>query len=102
MTSAKISDFLTPSPLVTNRNQLILFLSSACWGPSIPHAVRTSYKYGPFRRRLVVGTAAAGAADDSALILLSGAAAAVFPFGAATAGTLLKIWPYSKIFDIRM
>ena len=63
--------------------------------------MRTSYKYGPFRRRLVVGTAAAGAADDSALILLSGAAA-VFPFGAATAGTLLKIWPYSNIFDIRM
>ena len=33
MTSAKFSDFLTFSPLVTYRNQLILSLSSAFGGP---------------------------------------------------------------------
>ena len=31
--SAKLSYFLTPSPRVTVTNQLILFLSSAFWGP---------------------------------------------------------------------
>ena len=36
MTSAKFSDFLTPSPLVNVTNQLILFLSSAHWGPHLP------------------------------------------------------------------
>ena len=34
MTSAKFSDFFTPSPHVTD--QLILFLSSAFWGPPPP------------------------------------------------------------------
>ena len=33
MTSAKLSGFLTPSPLVTVTNQLILFLLSANWDP---------------------------------------------------------------------
>ena len=33
MTFATFSDFLTPSPLVTYRNQVILFLWSAFWGP---------------------------------------------------------------------
>ena len=32
-----------PSPLVTYINQLILFLSSAFWGPLSPFPVRTSY-----------------------------------------------------------
>ena len=37
MTSANISDFSDPPfPLVTYRNQLILFLSSAFWGPPFP------------------------------------------------------------------
>ena len=38
MTSTNISDFFTPSPLflVTYRNQLILFLLSAFWGPPPP------------------------------------------------------------------
>ena len=30
------SDFLTPSPLVTVTNQLIVFLSSAIWGHPLP------------------------------------------------------------------
>ena len=33
MTSAKLYDFWTPSRLVMYKNQLILFLSSAFWGP---------------------------------------------------------------------
>ena len=36
MTSAIFSDFLIPSPLVTVTNQLIVFLSSAFWGPPLP------------------------------------------------------------------
>ena len=41
MTSPNFSDFLTPSPgspLVTVTNQLIVFLSSAFWGPPTPSA----------------------------------------------------------------
>ena len=38
MTSAKFSGFLTPPPpSVTYRNQLILLLLSAFWGPPLPH-----------------------------------------------------------------
>ena len=37
MISAKFSYFWTPSPLVTYRNQLILLLLSAFWGPPLPH-----------------------------------------------------------------
>ena len=40
MTSANVSDFLTPSPLTTVTNQLILFLSSAFWGSPYPHRLR--------------------------------------------------------------
>ena len=36
MTSARFSNFFTPSPLVTVTNKLILFLSSAFWGPPPP------------------------------------------------------------------
>ena len=36
MTSAKFSVFLTPSPLVTVTNQLILFRLSAFWEPPPP------------------------------------------------------------------
>ena len=39
-------NLLTPSPLVTVTNQLILFSSSAFWGPPSPHPLRTSYVYG--------------------------------------------------------
>ena len=53
MTSAKSSDFLTPSPLVVDRNQLILFLSSAFWDPLYPHPLRTSYMEAPFRVRFL-------------------------------------------------
>ena len=35
--------FFTPSPLVTVTIQLILFLSSAFWGPPSPHPLRTSF-----------------------------------------------------------
>ena len=45
MTSAKFSVFLIPSP-VTVPNQLILFLSSAFWGP-LPHPMQTSYMEAP-------------------------------------------------------
>ena len=39
---------LDPSPsLVPYINQLIVFLSSAFWGPPFPHPVRRSYKYRP-------------------------------------------------------
>ena len=50
MTSANISDFSDPPfPLVTYRNQLILFLSSAFWGPpSSPDVI-----YGSPRSTLV-------------------------------------------------
>ena len=43
MTSSNILIFL---PFVTYRNQLILFLLSAFWGP-LPHPLWTSNKYGP-------------------------------------------------------
>ena len=36
MTSAKFSDFLTPSPIVTVTNQLMVFLSSAFWRTHAP------------------------------------------------------------------
>ena len=41
MTSAKCWDFFNHSPLVTYINQLILFLSSAFWGP--PPSVDVTY-----------------------------------------------------------
>ena len=48
VTSAKFSDFLTTSPLLTVTNQLIVFLSSAIWGhPPSPHLLRTSYMEAP-------------------------------------------------------
>ena len=48
MTSAKFSNFLTPSHLVTVTNQLILFHLSAFRGPISPHPLRTSYMEAPF------------------------------------------------------
>ena len=36
MTSRKFTDFVYPLPLVTITNQLIVFLSSAFWGPAPP------------------------------------------------------------------
>ena len=50
MTSAKVSDFFTQFPLVTVTNQLILFLSSAFWGPPSPHPLWTSYTEAPLGR----------------------------------------------------
>ena len=46
MTSAKFSDFLTPSPIVTVTNQLMVFLSSA-FLRTPPHPLRTSYMEAP-------------------------------------------------------
>ena len=48
--------FVIPSPHVTVTNQLILFLSSAFWGPPSPHAhpLRTSYLEAPKRERCTV------------------------------------------------
>ena len=43
MTSATFSDFLTPFPLVTVTNQLILFLPSAFWGTPPTHCGRHTY-----------------------------------------------------------
>ena len=43
MTSARFSDILTPSPLVTVTNQLVLFLSSAFWGPPPPSTADVIY-----------------------------------------------------------
>ena len=43
MTSAKFSDFWTPSPPFTVTNQLILFLSSAFWGPPPPPTADVIY-----------------------------------------------------------
>ena len=40
MTSANFSAFWTPSPLVAFRNQMILFLLSAFWGPPPPTQCR--------------------------------------------------------------
>ena len=42
-TSARLSDFLAPSPLVSVTNRLILVLSSAFWGLPSPHPLWTSY-----------------------------------------------------------
>ena len=44
----KIFGFVDPlPPLLTNRNQLMLFLLSAFWGPTSSLPVRTSYMEGP-------------------------------------------------------
>ena len=43
MTFAQFWDLLTPSPLVTYRNQLTLFLSSAFWGPPPPPSADIIY-----------------------------------------------------------
>ena len=45
MTSANCSDFFTPPPFVEYTNQLILFLSSAFWGPpsASPHPLDVIY-----------------------------------------------------------
>ena len=40
----EVRNFFTPSPLATVTNQLILFLSSAFWGPP---PLRTSYMEAP-------------------------------------------------------
>ena len=49
MTSAKFSEFFTPSLLVTYRNPLllILLLLSAFWGSPPPLSVRVSYVHAP-------------------------------------------------------
>ena len=44
MTSAKFSDFLTPSPIVTVTNQLMVFLSSAFLRPPLTHFGRHIWK----------------------------------------------------------
>ena len=43
-TSAKFSDFLTPPPLVTVTNQLILFLLSAFWGLFIQRRAQRTFE----------------------------------------------------------
>ena len=50
ITSAKFSDFFTPSPLVTVTNQQILFLLSAFWGPPSPSPTPDVIYGSPFRR----------------------------------------------------